>query len=112
MLAMNDAVYGFGEDPYAGGEHEDGFDGGGEAFDLAVAVGVAGVGGAVGDLDGEEGDGCGDEVDAGVGGFGEHAEGAGEEAGEELEESDTEGGEDGEERGGALGVVRAGGLFR
>ena len=46
-----------------------------------------------------------------MGGFGEHAEGAGEDAGEELEEGDTEGGEDGEERGGAFGAVRGCGFF-
>ena len=34
MLAEDDAADGFGEDPDAGGQHEDGFDGGGEAFDL------------------------------------------------------------------------------
>ena len=111
VLAEDDAADGFGEDPDAGAEHEDGFDGGGEAFDLAVAVGVVVVGGAVGDLDGEEGDGGGDEIDAGVRGFGEHAEGAGEEAGEEFEERDAEGGEDGEERGGTLGLVRGCGLL-
>ena len=105
-LAEGDAADGLGEDPDAGGEHEDGFDGGGEALDLAVAVGVVGVGGTVGDLDGEEGDAGGDEVDAGVRGFGEHAERAGEKAGEEFEEGYSEGGEDGEERGGTLGVVR------
>ena len=92
----------------AGAEHDDGFDEGGEGFDLAVAVVVALVGGAVGDADGEEGDGGGDEVDAGVGGFGEHAEGAGEDSGEELEERDGEGGEDGGERGGAVSAWRAG----
>ena len=70
-----------------------------------MAVVVLVVGGAVGDADGEEGDGGGDEVDAGVGGLGEHAERAGEDAGEELEEGDAEGGEDGGERGGALGVA-------
>ena len=112
VFAWSDAVDGFGEDPDAGAEHEDGFDGGGEAFDLAVAVGVVGVGGAVGDLDGEEGDAGGDEVDAGVGGLGEHAERAGEDAGEEFEQGDAEGGEDGEERGGALGAVRGRGLLR
>jgi len=111
MLSVGDTTDGFGEDPDAGAEHEDGLDAGGEAFDLAVAVGVVGVGGSVGDLYGEEGDGGGDEVDAGVGGFGEHAEGAGEEAGEEFEKRDGEGGEHGEERGGTLGAVRGGGLF-
>ena len=49
---------------------------------FAVAVVVVFVGGAVCDLDGEEGDGGGDEVDAGVGGLRQHAEGAGEEAGQ------------------------------
>ena len=82
---------GFGDDPDAGGEHEDGLDEGGEGFDFAVAVGVVVVGGAVGDLDGEESDGGGDEIDGGVGGLGEHAERAGEEAGEELEERDDRG---------------------
>lgn len=110
MFAEEDAVDGFGEDPYAGGEHEDGFDGGGEAFDLAVAVGVVGVGGTVGDLNGEEGDGGGDEVDAGVSGFRKHAEGAGEEASDELEQGDSEGGDDGEERSGTLCTVRGRGL--
>ena len=106
MFAEEDAADGFGENPDAGGEHEDGFDASGEAFDLAVAVGVVVVGGAVGDLDGEEGDGGGDEIDAGVSGFGEHAERSGEKAGEEFEARDGESGEDGEERGGTLGVVR------
>ena len=107
VFAEDDAADGLGEDPDTGGEHKDSFDSGGEAFDLAVAIGVVGIGGAVGDVDGEEGDACGDEVDAGVGGLGEHAEGAGEEAGEELEEGYTEGGEDGEEGGGTLGLVRS-----
>ena len=40
-----------------------------------------------------------------MGGFGEHAEGTGEESGEELEQGDGEGGEDGEERGVALRAV-------
>jgi len=108
VLTEEDAADGGGEDPDAGAEHENGLDGGGQAFDLAVAVVVAGVGGAVGDLDGEEGDGGGDEVDAGVCSLGEHAERAGEKAGEELEECDAEGGGDGEERGSALGAVRGG----
>ena len=65
------------------------------------------VGGPVGDADGEEGDGGGDEVDAGVRGLGEHAERAGKDAGEELEQGDGEGGEDGGERGGVLFGVGA-----
>jgi hypothetical protein len=46
-----------------------------------------------------------------VGGFGEHAEGTGEDAGEEFEEGYGEGGEDGEERGAAFGAMRGFGLF-
>ncbi len=49
VLVEEDAADGLGDDPDAGGEHEDGFDEGGEAFDLAVAVVVVLVGGAVGD---------------------------------------------------------------
>ena len=64
-----EAAKGLGDDPERGAEHEDGFDEGGEAFDLAVAVVVVVVGGAVGDADGEEGDGGGDEIDGGVGGL-------------------------------------------
>ena len=97
------AADGLGDDPDAGGEHEAGFDEGGEAFDLAVAVVVVFVGGAVGHLDGEEGEGCGDEVDGRVRGLGEHAEGPGEETGDELENGDEEGSEYGEEGGRTLG---------
>ncbi len=111
MFVEEDAADGLGENPDAGGEHEEGLDEGGEAFNFAVAVVVVLVGGAVGDLDGEEGDGGGAEVDAGVGGLGEHAEGAGEEAGKELEQGDDQRGEDGQERGGTLGGVRVRGFF-
>jgi len=74
MFAEGNAADGLGENPDAGAEHENGFDAGGEALDLAMAIGVDGVGGAVGDLDGEECDGGGDEVDAGVRGLREHSE--------------------------------------
>ena len=76
-----------------------------------MSVGVVGIGRAVGDLDGEEGDAGGDEVDAGVCGLGEHTERTGEEAREEFEESDAKGGEDGEERSRTLGVVGGSGLL-
>ena len=105
----DDAVDGFGDDPDAGGEHDEGLDEGGERFDLAVAVVVVFVGGTVGDLDGEQGDDGGDEVDAGMRGFAEHAERAGEKAGEQFEQGDDAGGEDGENGGRALGGV---GLLR
>ena len=67
VIVEDDAVDGLVDDPDGGGEHEAGFDEGGEGLNLAVAVVVVVVGGAVCDLDGEEGDGGGDEVDAGVG---------------------------------------------
>ena len=57
------------DDPDAGGEHDAGLDEGGERLDLAVTVVVIFVGGPVGDLDGEERDGGGDEVDCGMRGF-------------------------------------------
>ena len=67
VVVEEEAVDGLVDDPDGGGKHEAGFDEGGERLDFAVAVVVVVVGGAVGDLDGEEGDGRGDEVDAGVG---------------------------------------------
>jgi hypothetical protein len=95
VVAEEDAVDGLIDDPEGGREHEAGFNEGGEAFDLAVTVVVIFVGGAVGHLDGEEGDGGGDEVDGGVRRLAQHAERAGEQAGEQLEQGDDRGGGDG-----------------
>ena len=97
-----DAVDGLVGDPDAGDDHEAGFDEGGEVLDLAVAVGVVFVGGLAGDADGEEGEAGAEQVDAGVGGVGEHAERAGEDSGDDLEEGHRAGGEDGEQRGAGL----------
>jgi hypothetical protein len=66
VVVEEDAVNRLGDQPDAGGKHDAGLDEGGEGLDLAMAVVVVLVGGAVGDLDGEEGDDGGDEVDAGV----------------------------------------------
>jgi hypothetical protein len=105
MAMVDDALDGGGDEEDTGRQHDDGFDEGGEGLDLAVTIVVALVGGAVGDFDGEEGDGGGDEVDAGVGGLAQQAEGAGDEAGGELERGHERGGDDGEDGGGALGGV-------
>ena len=91
-VAEDEAVDGLVDDPDGGGEHEAGFDEGGEGFDLAVAVVVVFVGGAAGDLDGEEGDRRGDKIDGGVCGLGQHAERTGEQAGDELERGNDGGG--------------------
>ena len=105
MLVEEDAADGFGENPDAGGEHQEGLDEGGEAFDLSVTVVVIFVGGPVGDLDGEEGDRSGAEVDAGVCGLGEHAQRAGEQSGQQLEQGNDQSGEDRQQRGRTLGGV-------
>ncbi len=69
MAAEEDAVDGLVDDPDGGGEHEAGLDEGGERLDLAVAIVVVFVGGAIGGAHGEEGDGGGDHIDAGMRGF-------------------------------------------
>ena len=69
-----EAIEGFIDDVDGGEEEQAGFDEGGEIFKFAVAVGVALVGRLIGNADGEKGDDGGDEVEAGVQGFGENAE--------------------------------------
>jgi hypothetical protein len=73
MVVADDAANGLVDDPGAGGEHDARLDEGGQGFDLAVAVVVDVVGGAVGDLNGEESDSGGDQIDAGVGRLREHS---------------------------------------
>ena len=63
MAVEDDAADGLVDDPRAGGEHDARLDEGGQRLHLAVAVVVHLVGGTVGDLDGEESDRRGDEVD-------------------------------------------------
>ena len=95
------------DDPDAGDDQEEGLDEGGEVLDLAVAVGVVLVGGTVGDVDGQEGDDGGHQVEAGVGGLGQHPEAAGHEADDELDDGEENGRPDGAGGGGLfLGLGR------
>jgi len=59
------------DDPDAGQQKQPGFHEGGEVLDLAVAVLVVGVGGLVGDSNGEVGEQGGDQIERGVRGLGE-----------------------------------------
>src|SRR6516164_8535048 len=68
------AVEGLDDDVNRGEDEKTGFDKGGKVFELAVAVGMALVGGPVRDAHREKGDDCRDKVEAGVQGFGEDAE--------------------------------------
>ena len=77
-----------------------------ERFDLAVAVVVIFVGGPVGDLDREERDGGGDEIDGGVRGLGQHTERSGEDSGEQFEQRNNARGDDGKDRCRAFDGVR------
>ena len=78
------ALDGLVDDDDARQKQETGFDEGGEILDFAVAVLVVGVGGLVGDADGKERDDRGDQVEKGVGSFGQNAEAAGGDADENL----------------------------
>jgi len=91
MGLVEDALEGLAGDPEAGAQHQKDLEGGGEAFELSMTVVVVLVGGAVGDADGDEGNGGGDEVDAGVRGLAQHAERPGEGTGNELEQGDGQG---------------------
>ena len=74
----------FVDHPGAGQQKQAGFNEGGEVFDLAVAVLVVGVGGLVGDSDGEIGEQRRDQIEGGVRGFGENAQAAGGDADDDL----------------------------
>ena len=106
VLVKEDALNRLGDNPEARAQHDEGLNQGGERLSFAVAVVVVCVGGAVGDLDREQGDGGGDEVDGGMGRLAQHAERAGEHAGEQLEQRDDACSDDGENCGRALGSVR------
>ena len=102
MVVQQNAAEGLVDDPDAGGEHDAGLDEGCKRFHLAVAVVVLFVGGTVGNLDGEEGDGRGDEVDGGVGRLAQHSQRSGEQASDQLKQCDDRGGGNRKGRGGAL----------
>ena len=105
----NHAANSLGDNPDAGGEHDAGFDEGGERFDLAVAVVVVLIGRLVGNLDGEQRDDGGKQVDGRMGRFGQHAQRAGEDAGEELEQRNHTGSEHGEDCSRAFSRMRRAG---
>ena len=65
----------FVDDPGAGQQKQAGFNEGGKIFDFAVAILVVGVGGLVGNSDGEIGEQRGDQIERGVRGFGEDSQG-------------------------------------
>lgn len=67
-------VEGLVNDVEGGEDEEAGFDEGGEVFEFAVAVRVAGVSGLVGYTDREKSDDGGDKIKAGMEGFGQDAE--------------------------------------
>ncbi len=69
-----EAVESFVNDVDGGEDEQAGFDECGEIFKFTVAVGMALVGGLIGDTNGEKGDDGGDQVEAGMEGFGEDAE--------------------------------------
>ena len=102
-VVMHDAPYGLGTDEAAGGHHEHDLDDGGKVLHLAVAIVVLLVGGPIGYTDAPQRDRCGDEIDAGVRGFAEHAKGTGEQPGDQLEQRDAARGHDRGQGGGALG---------
>ena len=90
------------DDPGAGHKKQHGFDQGGEIFDLAVAVGMIVVRRLVGDVNGQQGDDGGDEVERRVGRFRQDPETARDQADDELHPRQEDGGEDG---------IPGGGLF-
>ena len=80
--------------PSASEQQQTGFDKGGKIFDFAVAVLVVGVGGLVGDSDGKICQQRGDQIEGGVGGFGEDSEAAGGDSDDDFAGGDEERGDD------------------
>lgn len=116
---VDEAMDGFPDDPGAGDEEQRGLEDGAEVFELGVAVGVVGVGGLVGDADGEVGDDGGDEVEAGVGRLGEHAQAVRAQADDGFHRQQDHAGEHAGKRDGALlalgfarSEIRSGGIQR
>ena len=100
-LGVEETGPGLVEDPQGRQDNEGAFKAGGEIFDLAVAVGVVGVGALGGDDDAAQGEAGGHHVDDGLQGIGEDGGGVGEIEGNELDghqaRADEQGGGDGQE---------------
>jgi hypothetical protein len=111
LLRGEEAVDGLPDDPDARDEEQEGLEEGREVFDLAVAVGMAQVGGAAREPHGEEGHDGGGEVQPGVGRLGEDPEAAREEADRQLGAGEDDGrqhGAEGDDVLLVLGLRRAG----
>jgi hypothetical protein len=80
----------FGGNPYAGGEHQEGFNETRKIFDLGVAVRVIVVGGFVGDAHAEQREAGSDEIDSRVSRIGQHAQRAGHESDHQLERGNNQ----------------------
>ena len=100
-LGVEETGPGFVEDRQGGQNNEGAFKAGGEIFDLAVAIGVIGVGALGGDDDAAHGEAGGHHVDDGLQGIREDGGGVGEIEGNELDghqaRTDEQGGGDGQE---------------
>ena len=100
-LGVKETGPGFVEDRQGRQHNEGAFKTGGEILDLAVAVGVIGVGALGGDDDAAQREAGGHHVDDGLQGIGEDGGGTGEIKGKELDghqpRADEQGGGDGQE---------------
>ena len=100
-LGVEEAGPGLVENPQGRQDDEGAFKAGGEIFDLAVAVGVIGVGALGGDDDAAQGEAGGHHVDDGLQGIGEDGGGIGEIEGNEFHghqaRADEQGGGDGQQ---------------
>ena len=83
--AEEETNHGLVNDPDAGEQQQSGFHESGEILDFAVTVLVLGVGGLIGNADGEECQNGGDQVESGVRGFGQDAQAAGRDSDHNLQ---------------------------
>ena len=88
---VDEVGYGLIDNDERGHEDERAFDGGGEEFGFAVAVGVILVAGFGGDMEAKEADDAGDDVDDAFEGVGEHGDGLGEVVGGEFQHEEEDG---------------------
>src|SRR5690606_28982239 len=109
-LGVEEAAHGREDDDDRGQEDHDALDRGGEVLRLAVAELVVVVSGAGRDVQHDEGDKCGYEVDDRLRGVTEEADGTGDEVGRHLQGDGRQRGRDSEP--GELREVRSGALRR